>query len=373
MIARRPLFFEKFLWTFFVLFFSAVGACGQTADLARLTHADSLIYEKVGNEEILRFAGHVVFRKEPKWLRCDRSVYYRDRGMAVFSGNVVLNDSGRVLRADEVTYFQNPEREKAVGRVNFRADGKKITCALLEYVDPQRKALALRRVVFRDSLNSISLFADSVTYWLNKDYGLATGHPKLVKYDSTGAVEIEIRASRLGYDGKKAQAVALRHVRITKGDVVALAFEARFFDSEHKVVIFGAPRIHQGEDQMKADTIEIYLKGKLLDRVHLRGRGKMTSKVHLKKKTLKDWISGRDIWLTFKNDTLKTVVVKEQAISLYHVIEKGKEKGVNQVLGDWLEIAFKRGKPEEVRIESSPGLARGRFYPPGAQVQPLKP
>ncbi len=360
-----------------VVFFCAavfgLNAAAQTVNLARLTRADSLIYEKRGNEEVLRFLGNVHFRKGAKSLRCEESLYFRTEGRAIFRGNVVLNDSGRVLRTDELEYFQNPEQERARGHVDFRARGKELTSEWLRYFDPEKKALATGRVVFRDSVNSVNLFADSVLYWVDKDSGVALGNPKLVKYDSTGVVEITIRSEKLAYNGKTAQALALKNVKITRGDVVAVAVEARFFSTKNKVVITGKPLVEQGKDKMRADTIAIFLKGRQLDRVHLKGRGKMTSAVYFKGKELVDWISGKDIWLAFQKDTLRQVTVREQAISLYHVIEKDREKGINQVLGDFLKIDFKKGKPEYVRIVSTPGLSRGKFYPPGARVKPLKP
>ncbi len=348
-------------------------ARAQKINLARLTHADSLIYVKTKDQEILRFLGNVHFQKGLQSVRCKEAFFYQKEGTALFRGKVVLNDSGRVLRADEIRYFQNPEREKARGHVDFRARGKRLTCQFLNYFDPEKRAEATQQVIFRDSVNSVKLFADSVVYWVDRDSGVARENPRLVKYDSTGRTEIEIRSEKLAYSGKNGQAVALRRVKITKGDIVAVAVEARFFTSKNEVVITGAPQVAQGEDKMRADTIAIFLKGRELKRVHLRGRGKMISRVHLKKKTLEDWISGQDIWLFFQNDTLKRVTVREQAISVYHVIEKNEEKGINQVLGDSLTIAFKKGKSEDVRILSAPGLSRGEFYPPGAKVEPLKP
>ena len=370
---RTGRFFDIFIFLVLGTVVFQTGARAQKVNLARLTHADSLIYEKTKQQEILRFLGNVHFQKGLQSVRCDEAFFYQKEGTALFRGNAVLTDSGRVLRADEIRYFQNPEQEKALGHVVFRAKGKQIRCGFLDYFDPEKKALATQHVVFNDSVHFVKLFADSVLYRVDQDSGLATGRPRLVKYDSTGATEIEIRSEKLAYDGKKARAVALRNVKITKGDIVALAVEAQFFSSKNEVVITGAPLITQGEDKMRADTIAIFLKGKQLERVHLKGRGKMTSKVHLKKKTLTDWISGRDIWMFFRQDTLKRVTVREQAISVYHVIEKNEEKGINQVLGDSLTIAFKKGKPEDVRILSAPGLSRGKFYPPGAKIEPLKP
>ncbi|NOY77679.1 MAG: hypothetical protein GXO76_07410 [Calditrichaeota bacterium] len=345
----------------------------KSINLARLMHADSLIFQKKDGQEIFRFMGNVVFEKGFKSLTCDQSVYYRQQAFAIFTGKVVMNDSGRILRADEVIYYQRPEREIARGHVRFTNGKKELASNLLKYSDVTQKALATQNVVFRDSLNSIELFADSLIYWVDKDYGEARGNPKLIRRDSTGAVEVEIQSRKLAYDGNKSVAVALKDVKITRGDVISFAAIARYYNSEDKIVITGKPKVYQREDTMTADSIEIFIHGKHLERVHLIGHGRMSSKRHLHQKILEDWLSGQDIWMSFKEDTLREVTVQDQAISLYHVIEDGKEKGINQVLGDWLKIQFQKGDVKKVIIKSTPGRSRGKFYPPGAKVQPLKP
>lgn len=376
MTKRR--FFEiiaGIFWAGLLLHGTAARAHSQEkrVNLAHLIHADSLVFQKQGNNNVLTFLGNVYFKKGAKSVTCDETVYYRQKEMAVFKGHVVMNDSGRVLRADEIVYYQNPEREMARGSVKFRNKGKRIQSGFLTYTDTQSRVLATQNVVFRDSVNAIELLADSLIYWVDKDYGEAKGHPKLFKRDSTGAVEIEIQAKKLAYNGNKSLAVALEKVKITKGDVVGFAAKAKYYNLEHKIVITGKPKVYQRGDKMKADTIEIFVKGKFLDRVHLIGRGRMSSIVHVDKKALEDWLSGQNIWLSFKKDTLQKVIVKDQAVSLYHVVENGKLKGENQVLGDWLKIQFKKGEVNHVMIKSTPGISRGKFYPPGAKITPVKP
>jgi len=371
-------FFEKivgiaFLFVFIFGWVYPVFSQEKPINLARLMHADSLIFRKKGGQEIFRFMGNVVFEKGYKSLTCDQSVYYRQQAFAIFTGQVVMNDSGRILRADEITYYQHPEREIARGHVRFSNKKKELASDVLEYSDVTQKVLATQHVVFRDSLNSIELFSDSLIYWVDKDYGEARGRPRLIRRDSTGAVEIEIQSRKLAYDGNKSMAVALENVKISKGDVTSFAAVARYYNSENRIVITGKPTVYQREDTMTADSIEIFIHGKHLERVHLIGHGRMSSKTHLNQKVLEDWLSGQDIWMTFKKDTLSEVIVQDQAISLYHVVEDGKEKGVNQVLGDWLKIQFQKGDVKKVIIKSTPGRSRGKFYPPGAKVGPLKP
>jgi len=371
-------FFEKIVAAAFVFVliigllrpaFSQEGA----VNLARLMHADSLILQKQGREEVFRFMGNVVFKKGCKSLTCDQSVYYRQRGFAIFTGQVVVNDSGRILQAHEITYYQHPEREVARGHVRFANKKKKLRSDFLEYSDAAQRVFATQNVVFRDSLNSIDLFCDSLMYWVDKDYGEARGKPKLIKRDSTGATEIVIQSRKLAYDGNKSLAVALENVKISKGDVTSFAAVARYYNSEHKIVITGNPKVYQREDAMTADSIDIFVRGKHLERVHLIGHGRMSSKVHVNQNILEDWLSGQNIWMTFKKDTLNQVIVQDQAISLYHIVEDGKEKGVNQVLGDWLKIQFQKGDVKKVVIKSKPGRSHGKFYPPGAKIKPLRP
>ena len=66
------------------------------------------------------------------------------------------------------------------------------------------------------------------------------------------------------------------------------------------------------------------------------------------------------------------VQVLEQAMSYYHVIEEDEVQGVNQIMGDEIEIIFEDGEVRYVNIRSKPGLSTGQFSPAGIKVTELK-
>ena len=328
-----------------------------------LVHADTLRYERAGGAEIVHFIGNVFFRRGKKELRCDHAIYYRDREVTVFKGHVVFVDSSRSLQADYVEYYSEPELERARGRVHLTVDKKEIFADELEYQVDREWARGKGNVLFEDPDNGVQLRCDEFTYDRAAERGESERNPVLVKLDSLRHTEMTIRSRKMSYDGKKKIAVALDSVVITRGDIRALADTARYVDPENRIDITGRPRVRQQNTDMRARKIVLFLENDRLKQARLVGKAAIVSHFLVNGLPAADRLYGAEIWMDVENDTLRHMKILGQATSVYHVIDENVVQGLNQVMGDEMELFFESGKVKRVSILSEPGLSKGKYFP----------
>ncbi len=337
----------------------------------KLVHANSMRFDEDGTAKITKIIGNVYFKKGKKELRCDLAIYYQDSEITVFEGNVQFQDSSRSLYADRVDYYSQPEKEIAKGRVHMILDQKEIYAGKLTYDVEHEFVYAEKNVRFKDFKNHVRLYGGNITYDRNEEIGHAQVKPKLVKLDSLGNVDVTITARDLRYNGKENQAAAKDSVVIRQDDAVLYSQTANYFDAENRIEITGKPKVVQGSERMSAEKIELFLQDNKLERVHLNGNSRMISNFLIENQKASDIVSGKEIWIDIKNDSLRDIHVFDQASSTYHVIEDNQVQGVNRVMGDEMEIIFESGKVRFVKVRSKPGLSQGNYSPAGSSVEAI--
>ena len=328
-----------------------------------LVHADTLRYDRVGDSGIVHFIGHVFFRKGKKELRCDHAIYYRDRDVTVFKGHVVFIDSSRSLQAEIVEYHAEPEKEIARGHVHLVVDNKDIYADEVVYLVDSELAEASGDVLFEDREDRVQLYAEHVTYDRMLERGRSEQQPKLVKLDSLRRPEMTIWSRKMEYDGKEETATAVDSVKITRQDMIAFADTARYLDRDKRIEISGRPRVRQGSQDMQAHKIVLFIEDSRLKQARFIGKAAIVSHFMVNGMPAADRLYGAEIWMDVENDTLRHMRVLGQATSVYHVIDDGVVQGLNQVMGDELDLYFEAGKVKRVAIFSEPGLSQGKFFP----------
>jgi lipopolysaccharide assembly outer membrane protein LptD (OstA) len=344
----------------------------QTLPLGELVHADDMYFSREGDLETIRIVGHVIIRKGIKEIRCDEVTIYQKQDLTILKGNVEFQDSSRYLSADLIKYYSNPEKEIAQGNVHLIIDQKDIVAGELQYFKEDEFVEATKDVHFQDFEENVELFGGKITYDRNKELGHAEIKPKLVKRDSLGNIDLTITAVELNYNGQENQANAQDSVVIVQKDATIYAQQAYYNEAEDRIDLTGNPKVLKKRDQLTADKIELFFEENSLRKAHLIENSEMFSELLIEGKPASDKLKGKEMWVDIINDSLKHIKVFEQAVSTYHIIEDDEIQGVNQVMGDELEVVFEDGKVRYVTIRSKPGLSRGQFTPAGRTVRELK-
>ncbi len=343
-------------------------------DRSGLTYWDSdkLQYEMLNSQKVVQLIGNVYFRKGNQELRCDRALFYDDQDLAVFKGNVFYQDSSYTLLADYFESYSNPKRELARGNVELVINQQKIFADEIRHEAFKDMVYANNNVQFVDLENDVVVTCEKLTYDKKLQKLLLEVDPKFVKNDSLGKPEITIESRIITYFDSTKVAIAEDSVVITQSKIIAQANLAEFHQQESRIIIKENPRITQNNKNMKADQIEMFFENDSLRQIYLNGKGEMLSNFKIENNPAFDQLTGAEIWIDIKDDSVRHIKVKGQAISIYHLIEEGKVQGINHILGDELAINFAKGLVKDVTVLGDPEVSRGRFYPPKSKIKSLQ-
>lgn len=367
--------FVRFLLSVCIILLFAQNVQAQNKwDRSGLTYWDSdkLQYEMINSQKVVQLIGNVYFRKGNQELRCDRALFYDDQDLAVFKGNVFYHDSSRTLLADYFEFYSDPKRELARGNVELVINQKKIFADEIIHEAFKDMVYANNNVRFVDLESDVIVTCEKLTYDKKLQKLLLEVDPKFVKTDSLGNPEITIESGIITYFDSTKVAIAEDSVVITQNNIIAQSNFAEFHQKENRIIIKDNPRISQNNKNMKADQIEMFFENDSLRQIYLKGKGEMLSNFKIENNPASDQLTGAEIWIDIRDDSVRHIKVKGQAISIYHLIEDGKVQGINQILGDELAIDFDKGLVKEVTVLGDPEVSRGRFYPPKSKIKSLQ-
>jgi hypothetical protein len=150
---------------------------------------------------------------------------------------------------------------------------------------------------------------------------------------------------------------------------VAHCGELTFLQNNDKILLCKNPSADQKKTHLRGQILELLLKKNEITGMHIIKDAVAISKNDSipDLRIPYDVLTGEDIVVQFKDDKIDSVTVTGRATSYYHVIEEGKEKGLNKVLGDRLMLSFNNGELKKVKVSSSPSSSSGVFYPSKSQ------
>lgn len=335
----------------------------SSPQMLRLESADSLRSMIIDGRVVRELVGHVKFTQGDMEMSCRRCLQYPEEKWVVFEGNVAIKDGQRTLTADRVFYYQQPEMEVAEGRVRIIDGDKILTADRVTYYEATKKIFAEGEAKLVDLGERTTLTADSIEYDRIKEHGVATPNPMLVREDTSSAEKLTITGDRMETFSREEKALVLGDVVITKGDLKAQCGEAEYLEKEEKIILRKKPVIFKQRDELRGRQIEIFLKDLKLQKLLVVKDALLISRYYLSGEEKEDSLSGEEIWMYFDGELIQRVEVEGRAISIYHLIEKGKDKGVNEAKGDKIVLLFEEGKVKKIRIESNPGMSSGKFIP----------
>ncbi len=327
-----------------------------------LVRADMFTGER---EFVRRFQGNVQFRQGGALLNCDRAIQYIQKGRIVLQDNVHIIDQKKELYAENVVYYEENKIAHAQQNVRLVDSLRTLTAQQVLYYDEQDKAVADGQVVIVDTVENYYLSGEHADYFRQTGYAKMTGAPRFVQLDSLQRKELAITGKTMEMlaDGDTIRVTG--QVQVTKDSVVAHCGKLEFLREEDIIVLKIEPRAEQTGNYLFGKTLELLLEDRNIRAIHILENAVVVSKndtvAHMDIPF--DAMTGEDVMVYLSNNSIDSVRVTERATSYYHVIEDGKEKGLNKTLGDRLNIYFRDGRVTDVLVSSSPSVSEGAFYP----------
>jgi lipopolysaccharide export system protein LptA len=341
------------------------------AERLRLVNADICN----GDKDVVRICtGNVQFRQGLAVMLCDKATQFVQEGKVIFEDHVLIIKKGKELRADRITYFDQSQIAFAEHNVQFKDSTKTLSADKIRYFDLEDKAIAEGAVVITEVKERFKLEGQKAEYLRKTGYAKVIGQPVLTKLDSLGQAEIVIHGKTMEMFSDGDSLKVLDDVVVTRGEVVAHCGTLMFLQSDDKIKLSDKPNAEQKDTFISGNSLELLLKKNDLKAIHVIKEAIAVSKNDSTPglRIPYDILTGEDILVNIKDDQIDSVTVTGKATSYYHVIEEGKEKGLNKVLGDRLMMSLKGGQLKKVNVFSKPSISAGVFYPSTSQTAVVK-
>jgi lipopolysaccharide export system protein LptA len=355
----------------------------QPAKVVEVEHADTLIGTTVNGEQARELAGNVRFVHGDVRVWCDRATQFLASGKLLLNGNVLVKDDSVTLRAPRGSYHQTERKAEAYDgvllndgnvmltaregeyfldekRAFFRSDvvvrdgQSTVTSDSLTYFRREKRSIATGNVVVEDRSQNLSITGGYLEHWSDRQFSWITDEPELVQVDTTSseATDTLVVRSRVmeSYRGEVRKLTAIDSVRIVRKDLAAIAGKATFFPDGDSILLRTMPVIWYGQTQVSGDSVNVYMKNRILDLVHVFGNSFAVSRTDSLGLTRYDQLMGEEMRLRFVDRRLDGLEVDRRAISLYHLYEDSVANGINRTSGDRIVMAFLEGKLHEITV-----------------------
>jgi lipopolysaccharide export system protein LptA len=185
-----------------------------------------------------------------------------------------VRDKDLILTGDYGSYDQQQGRAEIWGHVRGRdLKGRTIESDRIVYLRDQEIAQARGRVIARDSTEAITLTAEALDYDKNAQVSRATINPKLVQLARGGKGAVTLTGDTVTVNQKDRIAHAEGRVHVVQDSLEANAGRAIYYDAEHRGLLLDSPRASTGEVTVRGESLEVFTKGKALDRMKVHGKG----------------------------------------------------------------------------------------------------
>jgi lipopolysaccharide export system protein LptA len=360
--------------------------------LVVLQGADSLIGRVINGQAARELIGNVRILQGNVRIRCDRALQMIDAGSIELIGHVVVEDDSVTLTAPRGFYYRDTRRAEAFGAVKLTDGLSTLEAAYGEYFIEPRLAFFRTRVVAHDSASILN--ADSARYDRNRRFTEAWGRvvlvqkedaitisggrfthdamqlhstmsdePVLVQRDTSGGVvDTLVVRSRVmeSFRDSTRRLIAQDSVEIVRRDLAGRAGTVTFHTAGDSIRMRTTPVLWYDQTQVTGDSINLYMRARVLDRIHVMGNAFALSESDSAFAERYDQLSGETLGMQFRDKRLSRIDVDVRATSLYFVYEDSAANGLNKTSGDRIVMRFADGKVETIHVY---GGVEGQYFP----------
>lgn len=341
------------------LFFS-LNLAAQPSRL-ELIHADINRGQLSADLEELRvLEGNVHVRQDTVEIFCDRATYYSRQQKLVLEGNVRIHRGPEVLRAQTVTYYENRKLAVSQGNVRVLRPGQEMRSQYLEYYYDTDRAFAKTNLLLIDEDSRTRVSAVEGEYIPRENRSRVEKNAHFWQVANSGNDTLHIYARLMEYFfAPERKAVARDSVRILRGDLTARCDSAVYWLDQERLFLELNPRAQQQNNELFGRQMELDLAGMELHKITVRGQANAIS-VEDSMRQKVNRLTGQEIIGFIVNRKIDQLWAINNARSRYYLKEQEIEQGFNVASADTIQLFFKEGELQRIRVR---GGAQGIFYP----------
>ena len=342
----------------------------DTKGAIKLIRAAELRQEQTaGQGEVVYLQHDVKIIQDSLTIWCDEARHYRTQKRLEMFGKVVMINPQQRLDADRVTYYESTRRTLARGHVVVTRDSLILRSSTAEY-DVEHGIVRFQEPFsIRDLEHDVLMHGSKGIYDTRLEKGVIPLDPVLIHYDSTGAQDAEILADSMEFSRLDGAALAVDSVQITWEEVKGRCQELWFWPDSSRALMINEPSIWRGRDEADGDSIWLYVTKNLLDSTVIAGDAVAWTPSDSSAGAPRSTLRGRRIVMDFDEGKVVRMQSDREAIGIYHLFDKGHDRGSNKVSGDRVVLLMRKGELRDVIVV---GGTQGTFLPPRLAKKTLR-
>ena len=295
--------------------------------------SDTLRYDPV--EDITYFYGPTQIRSDSVFISCERGWYNLKKDISEFSMHAFLQTNEHSVRGDSLYYDKNRGYGTARGNVEML-----------------------------DTLQKVILYGEHAVYYENPERSVITDKALFIQYN-TGGDSLYLHADTLRsfIDTSGYRMLSTYYgVRIYSKDMQGVCDSLAYSFADSVIRMYGEPVIWSGENQMTAQTIYLFTKGRKMDHFEMKGEALIISRYDTARF---NQIKGKNMTGYFRDNQLYRIDVNGNGQSIYYPEDQGDIIGFNKVECSNIVIWVSDNKIKRIIMLKAP---TGTLDPPPEKV-----
>lgn len=290
--------------------------------------SDTLIYHP--DSEISRFYGKTKIVSKENTILCRRGWFDSKREISSFSSGASILSGSQSVSGDSIYY----DRGKGVGET-------------------------FRNVIISDTIEKYTIKGRYALHRERENYSLITGKALLTQRMTTDSLHIagdtiisQENQTDTDTDSTYKLIRVFHNVKIFKADLQGVCDSLTYNASDSTIRMFTGPVLWTDENQLTADSIDIFLKNEKVSHIFLRENGFIASE---QDSTGFNQIKGRRITGFMNDSTLSHLDVVGNGQAAYYVSEDEKPAiGLNRISSSSMKIIMAEGKVNLIKFYAKP-------------------
>lgn len=311
------------------------------------------------------FYGPTTLVNDESTIYCEKGYFNEKTKNSKFQIRAWVKTEDLYIKGDTIYYNEKTGIGKAYNNVEWIDSSQEniIYGNYAEYLLKEEYSKVYNNAIYAN-------IVDGDTLWLGADTLISTKSYQL-NYKDTFQIDTSFTRDSILFDTiatkdssvwdtlRYREIFAYYDVKIFKNDLQAVA-DSMYFNSMDSIFwLFRNPILWTDSSQMSADTAALVLKDKHLHRMYLLRNGMIANNVH--EPELFNQIKGDKITGYFKDDTLRTMLAKKNAESLYYLRnEDSAFVGANKAVCSEILARFEQSNLNTVSFLTAP---IAKFHP----------
>lgn len=303
----------------------------------------------ISSEDRYVLKGNVKITDPEKILLSDYMYYRQDKEEAYSPGPFHYTQilDNRQIKSDQGTYFYEEERLLAIGNVVYTDSSRTVFADTIEYFENKEYVNARGNVVINDNEVDGLAVADYVEHYIDSEYTLMTGSPRIVVADTAGADSLYISGLKLEFfGGDSSRFVVTDSAVIEKGNLTAKSMSAVYDQKASVIFLRIDPVIYQGSTEISGIEIDLTIVENTITEVTVRDSAVafMEADTTGAYDYLRNVLKGSVINLYLEDNRITRILSTRNASSTYYYFYENEPERKYLVSGESIELFFEDGK-----------------------------